>query len=105
MLGILVIVNVNEINHVILVYLDYENCKCRKRLIDKLVDECDENINEVEITQAKNECSSSTLYIVLLSIFFIISIGISIYFAYFYYYLKKYNAHAMLDTRTETPIY
>ena len=22
-------------------YLDYENCKCRKRLIDKLVDECD----------------------------------------------------------------
>ena len=27
-------------------YLDYENCKCRKRLVDKLVDECDENIDE-----------------------------------------------------------
>ena len=25
-------------------YLDYENCKCRKSLVDKLVDECDENI-------------------------------------------------------------
>ena len=27
-------------------YLDYENCKCRKRLIDKLVEECSENMNE-----------------------------------------------------------
>ena len=25
--------------------LDYENCKCRKRLVDKLIDECDENIS------------------------------------------------------------
>ena len=27
-------------------YLDYKNCKCRKRLVDKLVDECNENIDE-----------------------------------------------------------
>ena len=27
-------------------YLDYENCKCRKRLVDKLVDECNENIDK-----------------------------------------------------------
>ena len=26
-------------------YLDYENCKCRKRLIDKLVEECSGNID------------------------------------------------------------
>ena len=25
--------------------LDYKNCKCRKRLIDKLVEECSENID------------------------------------------------------------
>ena len=25
-------------------YLDYENCKSKKRLVDKMVDECDENI-------------------------------------------------------------
>ena len=34
-------------------YLDYENCKCRKKLVDKLVEECIENIEEtglVEIT-------------------------------------------------------
>ena len=28
-------------------YLDYENCKCRKRLVDKLVEECSENIDEI----------------------------------------------------------
>ena len=27
-------------------YLDYENCTCRKRLVDKLIEECNENIKE-----------------------------------------------------------
>ena len=27
-------------------YLDYKNCKCRKRFIDKLVEECSENVDE-----------------------------------------------------------
>ena len=27
-------------------YLDYNNCKCRKKLNDKLVEECSENIDE-----------------------------------------------------------
>ena len=27
-------------------YLDYKNCKCKKRLVDKLDDECTENIDE-----------------------------------------------------------
>ena len=35
--GILVIVNVNVINHVIL-YLDYKNCKCRKKIFNKLTE-------------------------------------------------------------------
>ena len=30
-------------------YLDYANCKRRKRLIDKLVEECNENIDEKEM--------------------------------------------------------
>ena len=30
-------------------YLDYKNCKCRKKLIDKLVEECSENINGNEV--------------------------------------------------------
>ena len=32
-------------------YLDYVNCKCRKRLIDKLVEECSENIDEKNYIQ------------------------------------------------------
>ena len=46
-------------------YLDYENCKCRKKLVDKLVDESTETAEEVKlakITLAENEnsykCSS-----------------------------------------------
>ena len=30
-------------------YLDYENCKFRKRQIDKLVEECTENVDEVKL--------------------------------------------------------
>ena len=30
-------------------YLDYANCKCRKRLINQLVEECSENIYEKEL--------------------------------------------------------
>ena len=34
-------------------YLDYKNCKYRKRLIDKLVEECSENIDEKELHSNK----------------------------------------------------
>ena len=30
-------------------YLDYKNCTCRKRIIDKLVEECSENIDGNEM--------------------------------------------------------
>ena len=52
-------------------YLDYESCKCRKRLVDKLVDECTETVDEeVEITDNdKNKCNACIVYIVLFSIF------------------------------------
>ena len=32
-------------------YLDYENCKCRKKLVDKLVDECTETAGEGKLTK------------------------------------------------------
>ena len=60
----------NLITRVIGEYLDYENCKCRKKLVDKIVDECTETVEEVKlakITLAENEnsnkCSSCTVYI------------------------------------------
>ena len=94
-------------------YLDYENCKCRKRLIDKLVDECTETVEEVKpaiITPAENEnsckCSSYTVYTVLFWIFFTITIGgICAYFVYFYWYLKKDSPHVDFNTHKETTIY
>ena len=62
-------------------YLDYENCKCRKRLVDKLIEECNENIEETSFIKI-NSC---IIYIVLFSIFFTINIGIATYFVYYKY--------------------
>ena len=54
-------------------YLNYLNSKCRKKLVDPLVEECTENINEtklVEKTLDKNEnkdkCSFYVVYKALL---------------------------------------
>ena len=30
-------------------YIDYENCKCRKKLVDPLIEECTENIEETKL--------------------------------------------------------
>ena len=74
-------------------YLDYENCKCSERLVDKLLEQCTKTVEEVKITETKNEnthkCNSCTLCIVLFSILFTINVGIGTYFVYFHWYLKK----------------
>ena len=73
-------------------YLDYENSKCIKRLFDKLLAECTENIDEAKIAienKHKNKYSSCTLYIVLFSIIFRINIGIFTYFVYHKYMYRN----------------
>ena len=66
-------------------YLDYKNCKCRKRIIDKLVEECSENIYENETSDIvplnaillnvyKKVCNSCMIYIVLFVVFLITNI-------------------------------
>ena len=63
-------------------YLDCKNCKSMKTLIDKLIEECTENIDEVKITRIvlfehENECISSyPICVVLAVIVLTISIGI-----------------------------
>ena len=54
---------------------------------DKLIEECNENIDEeVKIlNKSEHKCSSCILYIVLFSIRFIINIGIATYFVYYKY--------------------
>ena len=66
-------------------YLYYKNCKCRKKLVDNLVEECRENINGnkmlynetwnvTSLNEYKKVCNSCTLCIVLFAVFFITSI-------------------------------
>ena len=61
-------------------YLYYKNCKCKKRIIDKLVEECSENIdgnetlyNEIldviPLNVYKKVCSSCMVYTVLFVVF------------------------------------
>ena len=73
-------------------YLDYENCRCRKKLVNKLVQECTETVEKVKldkITPAEDEnkhkCSSFRLHIVLFLIIFTINVGIGTYFVYYKY--------------------
>ena len=92
-------------------YLDYSNCKCRRKLVDPLVEEYTENIEETKLVKTftenknKDKRSSCTLYIILFSVSFTINFGIDIYFVYSCWYLKKDDFHAMIDTHTETLIY
>ena len=72
-------------------YLDHVNCTCRKRLIDKVVEECTEDIDENEMIYNDYEkiCSSCTVYIILFVIAFLMILGISSIYFYFHWYLKK----------------
>ena len=69
-------------------YLDYESCKCRKRLVDKSVEESNEIAEEttlVKINLTKCKHNSCILPFVLFLILFTINIGIANYFVYYKY--------------------
>ena len=74
---ILACVNVNVISHVI---LGYVNFKCRRGLIDKLVENCSEDIDRNEMvfdatfcdSLIKKVCKSCMLYAILLIIVYMI---------------------------------
>ena len=80
-------------------YLDNKNCKCRKEFVDKLTEECTENIDKVKVTRMalfehENECECSyTICVVLAVIVFIISIRVGVYFIYSHCYLKNNVTH------------
>ena len=81
-------------------YLDYKNFRCKKRIIDKLVEECSENIDRNEMLYNetlnatpfnvyKKACNSCMVCIVLFVIFLITNICICCIFIYFHWYFKK----------------
>ena len=48
--------------------LDYKNCKCRKKLVDKLIEQCTENVDEIKIAgialfEHGNECVCSYYFV------------------------------------------
>ena len=96
-------------------YLDYENCKFRKKLVEKLVEECTENIDEVKITEITSmelhsienthKCGSCTMYIVLLSIIFTINIKIATYFVYWKYINRNKENISKYDYVYQATIY
>ena len=107
-------------------YLDYSDCKCKKNLIDSLIEECTKNIDEtklvnititennnetklVNITLTKNEnshCNSCKVYIVLMIIAIVISAGVTIYFVYYNWSLIKSNISCTkFNAYKETIIY
>ena len=42
-------------------YLDYSKCKCRKKLVDQLVEECIENIEETKLVKKTLDKNGKTL--------------------------------------------
>ena len=77
-------------------YLNHKNCKCGQKVIDKLIEECSENIDENKtlynetldiISSSDNNKTSNSciVYIVLFSLFLIINISMAIY-VYFLLY-------------------
>ena len=93
-------------------YLDYENSKCRKKFVDKLIDECTETIEEVklaEITLFENKnnykYASCRVYVVLMIVVFTIFIGITIYFIYYNWSFINNNVSGIkFNTSKETMI-
>ena len=93
--------------------MDYENCKCRKKLFDKLIDECTETIEEVKLAQItlvenenENKYSSCRVYIVLMIAVFTIFTGTTNYFLYYNWSLIKNNlSYIKFSTHKETKIW
>ena len=87
-------------------YLDYKNCRCRKKIIEKLVEECSENIENIDsnemiynetldiISLSDNKtCNSCVGYTILFSVFLIKNISMAIYI-YFLLYLKNRSTNS-----------
>ena len=93
-------------------YLDYENCKCRNKLVDTLVHECTETNEEVKLAkitfsenESENKYSSCTVYIVLMIIVFTSFTGMTIYFVYYNWSLIKNVSCIKFSTHKETKIW
>ena len=115
-------------------YLDYLNCKCKKKIIDLIVEECivydDDKTKLVNKTVTKNDSktkliiitvtkndnktkivnkivkNSFKVYIVLTIVSIVISTVYTIYFVYYnWFWIKNKDIFTKYDTRRETLIW
>ena len=74
-------------------YLGYKNYKCRKRLIDKLVEECSKNIDEKELHQ--RSCTQINWFIIQLEMimkkYVVLVNGVPTRYTYCYICHNKYK--------------
>ena len=94
-------------------YLDYEDCKCRKKLVDKLIAECTETNEEVkfaERTLFENENNYKynfwRVYIILMIVVFTIFAEITADLVYYSWSLIKNNiSRIRFNAHKETEIW
>ena len=94
-------------------YLDYEDCKCRKKLVDKLIAECTETNEEVkfaERTLFENENNYKynfwKVYIILMIVVFTIFAEITADLVYYSWSLIKNNiSRIRFNAHKETEIW
>ena len=85
----------------------------QKKLVDKLIDECNETIEEVKLAEIsifenenENKYGSCKVYIVLMIVVFTIFTGITISFVYYNWSLIKNKVSCIkFNTRKETKIW
>ena len=70
-------------------YLDYDNCVCRKKLIDYLIEECI-NIVDMETKKNNDDNDDNTNFYFILFIIFLVLYVLSIV-GLIYYYRKDNN--------------
>ena len=75
-------------------------------MVNKLADECDENIDEVKIvSENKNKRNYCILYIALYWIFFTINVGVAAYFVYYKYMNRDNDNFSKYDYVYQTENY
>ena len=78
-------------------YLNYKNCKCRKKLADKLIEECTETAEEIKIAEHEKKSCFCILYTASFSILFTINIWIGACFIYYKYINRNKETTSRYD--------
>ena len=101
-------------------YLDYSDCKCKKKIINLILEECIEydddqtKIVNITVTKTDNKTkivnktvkNSCRVYIVLTIVAIVISTVYTIHFVYYNWFLfKNKNIFTKYNTRRETLIW